>query len=425
MKVTESIFFEVFIHIFTGRRVSVSIAFERIEDQLLLILTPESIDIKVILEKLKKGEEWHISRTFKVNITHLRFEDSGLNELQFCVGRVFDEYTIIDRDVIGIEHDFYFCNSIKLDKRHFVAFRNISILVKIDRVVESDVYIGGSYPNGCIPIETFELLIKKFPKTAELNYYANSRISTIVKEFFPHTDLYEEKFDKFIEKQERSLSFSLEPNVQSIFKENAQIEYRQFWGVREKLLELLSRSDTVREEMWQEQIHGILRLLYPKYISGVREVVIKGVDRHDKRPDFLLIDANGYVDILEIKKPSVQILTKQSSYRNNYVPVRDLAGAIQQIEKYIYCLGVWGKDGERELQKQLSGKLPSNVIPKVVNPQGLLLLGRSDQFNQQQKNDFELIKRQYKHIADIMTYDDLIQRIDNILATLKMEIRGK
>ena len=207
------------------------------------------------------------------------------------------------------------------------------------------------------------------------------------------------------------------------FKENAKIELCQFREVRANLLELLNRSDSVREEVWQKQIHGLLRLLYPKYIAGVREVVIKGVDRHEKRPDFLLVDANGYIDILEIKKPNVQILTKQSSYRNNYVPVRELAGAIQQIEKYIYCLNVWGTEGEKVLQKQLSEKLPNNVMPKVINPQGILLLGRSEQFNQQQKNDFELIKRQYKHIADIMTYDDLIQRIDNILAALNMEIR--
>ena len=166
-----------------------------------------------------------------------------------------------------------------------------------------------------------------------------------------------------------------------------------------------------------------MRLLYPKYIAGIREVVIKGVDRHDKRPDFLLVDANGYIDILEIKKPSAQLLTMQSSYRNNYVPVRDLAGAIQQIEKYIYCLNAWGKDGEQDLQKQLANKLPGSVTPKVVNPQGILLLGRSKDFNNQQNTDFELIKRQYKHIAEIMTYDDLKQRIDNIIAALNEEIR--
>lgn len=73
------------------------------------------------------------------------------------------------------------------------------------RQMTEDVYIGGSDIKDHIPIETFELLIKKFPKTAELNYYANARIATIVKEFFPHTESCEEKFNKFIERQEKSL----------------------------------------------------------------------------------------------------------------------------------------------------------------------------------------------------------------------------
>lgn len=401
-----------------------SIAFERQGSELILTLAPERIFTHEILDVLNKGEEWRISRSFTVTKKHFRSEDTDQNELQFCIGTVYDEYTLIDSDVLGTEHGFYFSNGIKMDKRHFVAYRNISILAKIDHVVERDVYIGGDHPNGCIPIETFELLIRKFPKTAELDYYAHARIATIVKEFFPRAEQHEIKFNKYMERQEKNLSSVLVPSIQTSFKENAAIEFRQFNGIRQDLVDLLDRADTVSEQVWQEQIHGLLRLLYPKYIAGAREVAIKGVDRHDKRPDFLLIDANGYIDILEIKKPGVQLLTKQSSYRNNYVPVRDLAGAIQQIEKYIYCLNAWGKDGEQELQKQLSSKLPSTVLPKVVNPQGILLLGRSNQFNHQQKDDFELIKRQYKHIAEIMTYDDLIQRIDNIIAALYKELRS-
>ena len=400
-----------------------SIAFERQGSELILTLAPERIYTQQILDVLNKGEEWRISRCFTVSKKHFRVEDAEQNEIQFCIGTVYDEYTLIDSDVLGTEYSFYFSNSIKLDKRHFVAYRNISILVKIDHVVEKDVYIGGNHLEGCIPTETYELLIKKFPKTAELDYYARARIATIVKEFFPRAEQHEIKFDKYIDRQERNLTSTFSTKIQTAFKENAAIEFRQFNGIRNDLVELLNRADSVSEQVWQEQIHGLLRLLYPKYVAGIREVVIKGVDRHDKRPDFLLVDANGYIDILEIKKPSVQLLTKQSSYRNNYVPVRDLAGAIQQIEKYIYCLNAWGKYGEQELQKQLSRKLPDTVIPKVVNPQGILLLGRSEQFDQQQKDDFELIKRQYKHIAEIMTYDDLIQRIDNIIAALYKEIR--
>lgn len=401
-----------------------SIAFERQGRKFLLSMSPENFPIKVILDKFKSGESWTISRIFVVKEKHLHFKDIDQNEIEFCIGAVQEEYTLIDRDVLGTKHNFYFSNSIKLNKRHFVAYRNISILAKIDEVADRDVYIGGEHDEDCIPIEVFELLIKKFPKTAELNHYAKSRIATIIKEFYPGAEQYEVNFDKFLERQERSLSSALSHNTQNTFKANIEIELTQFIEIRENLRNLLERADSVNEKVWQEQIHGLLRLLYPKYIAGFREVGIKGVDKYEKRPDFLLVDANGYIDILEIKIPSVQLLTKQASYRNNYVPVRDLAGAVQQIEKYIYCLNAWGEEGEKKLKEKLSEKLPPEVIPKIVNPQGILLLGRSDQFNRQQKTDFELIKRQYKHVAEIMTYDDLLKRIDNIISALKLEKQG-
>lgn len=54
------------------------------------------------------------------------------------------------------------------------------------------------------------------------------------------------------------------------------------------------------------------------YILNIRELSFSGVDGYDKRPDFILVDVNGFIDIMEIKKPTVNILTKQASYRNNY-----------------------------------------------------------------------------------------------------------
>lgn len=148
----------------------------------------------------------------------------------------------------------------------------------------------------------------------------------------------------------------------------------------------------------------------------------KGIDNYDKKPDFVLVDANGFIDILEIKKPDIQILTKQATYRNNYVPVRNLSGSIQQIEKYLTCLNKLDPDKD-EFFSILKESLPPNVKPKALNPQGILLLGRSNQFNVQQKDDFELIKRQYKHITDIMTYDDLITRLENIVNSLKLRLK--
>ena len=63
--------------------------------------------------------------------------------------------------------------------------------------------------------------------------------------------------------------------------------------------------------------------------------------------------------------------------------------------------------------------LPSNFRLKVVNPQGILLLGRSNNLTDEQLFDFEIIKRQHKNIVDIMTYDDLLKRFRNILNQIK------
>lgn len=182
----------------------------------------------------------------------------------------------------------------------------------------------------------------------------------------------------------------------------------------------MNESNVSDEKTWQEQVHGIIRLLYPKYICAIREVSFRGIDKHDKRPDFVLINADGYVDILEIKKPQVQLITQErTKYRNNYVPVRELAGAVQQVEKYAYCLSALGLQGEEALTKRYSDLLPEGIRIRVANPQGLLLMGRSKDFSQEQIRDFEIIKRQYKHIAEIMTYDDLLDRIEHMISALE------
>jgi len=120
------------------------------------------------------------------------------------------------------------------------------------------------------------------------------------------------------------------------------------------------------------------------------------------------------------KTLDVEILSTKPNYRNNYIPQRDFSGAIQQIEKYIFCLST-REDNKKIVQRRINPKLPDGVNINIVNPEGMLLAGRSNRFNEHQMKDFELIKRQYKNVVDIMTYDDLLSRIDNIIKALRKE----
>lgn len=399
-----------------------SLSFETIGNELILCYSPFR-GVEDLLTWLKEKDSYWIKHTFLVTEDLLRESDEEEYDfeetLRFCIGQIGGAYTQIDSDVTGTDHQFYFANDISLKPEMFIAYRDISVLKKIDRIIEHDFYIGGKWEEkGGIPARTFQDLIKTFPKSAELDRYANSRISSIIKEFLPECDKYCEIFNKYIEKKNGLKVSGANSNPA---KTNLEIELAQFSTASLQLEEMLSGSEAIPESRWQEKIQNILQLLYPKYILCTREISFKGVDGYDKRPDFMLVDTNGFVDILEIKKPDVPVLTRQASYRNNYVPVRELAGAIQQIEKYIFCLTSL-EMSQKDVLKKLTALLPGDVKPEIVNPQGILLLGRSNAFNEQQRRDFELIKRQYKNITDIMTYDDLARRLKNIISSLKQRI---
>ena len=393
-----------------------TVDFETNGNELILVYTPErgSEDIK---KRLISEDGVLIKKTFFVNQILLREVDDEFDyedTLRFCIGTIGEHYTHLDSEVFRTKHSFYFANEIKLNYKMFIAHRDIAILRKIDEVIERDFYIGGDWVahNG-ISKETFKDLINKFPKTAEMDKYAHMRIASIIKDYFPECDKYEAIYEKFI----GSKSNSFATTTSTVSKFNIQIELEQFSVAYQELNDMLDRYEAIDEKQWQEKIHNILQLLYPKYICCAREIKFFG-GKNDKQPDFLVVDANGFVDILEIKKADVRVLTQ---YRNNYVAAREISGAVQQIEKYIFCLNSSYK-AQEEVTKKLTELLPHGIEVKFVNPQGILIAGRSNNFDREQLRDFELIKRQYKHVADIMTYDDLAQRLSNIIAALEKRL---
>lgn len=46
-------------------------------------------------------------------------------------------------------------------------------------------------------------------------------------------------------------------------------------------------------------------------------------------------------------------------------------------------------------------------------------MGRDSNLSNAQKGDFEVVKRKYKNIIDIITYDDLLRRLDFIVKELE------
>ena len=57
---------------------------------------------------------------------------------------------------------------------------------------------------------------------------------------------------------------------------------------------------------------------------------------------------------------------------------------------------------------------------KATHPKGFILFGRDDQLDdEKKKTDFQIIRNMYADIIDIITYDDLINRFENIIKALE------
>ena len=218
-------------------------------------------------------------------------------------------------------------------------------------------------------------------------------------------------------KKHRNSILNSKIDSKEIDKNIYENEYQKYKFIHQKLQNMLLNEGEYSEDNWQKEIAKILTLVFPKYLSFLDEVTID-TEEGNKRLDFIFIDTQGNIDVAEIKKSyNVSVLAKSNkkSTRNNYVPSRDLTIAIMQIEKYIYHLNRTGLKSETKIYNAFLKKNYIDMPIKIRNTQGIIILGRSNELNDEQQSDYEVIKRQYKHIADILTYDDLLNRLTILL----------
>ena len=436
-----------------------TILFCQENNQLQLIYSPRDYD-EWILEKFRNNEPILIKKTFylskqllinpdiKNNIEKYlrkRGDPMEVYDFTFKIASLQENYWRIQKDILETKYDVLIDKSVFIKKRlHTYINENVlpnvksieklfvaegtSIFREIDILCNEQIIIGGDIPNA-ISLEDFNLLIAKFPTATEKTHYANSRITNILKEYFYSMIDGEENLRKYFQrKKNRLMKISMDQkSVNIIPDELYKSEIEKFSGIEKIIRDKLNNSsDYDSETEWQNIIIEILPIIFPKYITILSKVPISesySKSYQTRREiDFVLVNTDGYIDILEIKKACKNYIFQSGLYRDNYIPKRELSGAVMQVEKYIYYLNSLNRLEEEKLTNKYKNELPKALNLKIRNPKALILLGRSNYFNEKQKNDFEFIKKKYSNITDIFTYDDLLNRINNIIQSLQKKI---
>lgn len=156
------------------------------------------------------------------------------------------------------------------------------------------------------------------------------------------------------------------------------------------------------EQTWQTFLSEYILVLRNTYgeVLEKNSVSIQG-----KFPDFMLIDAYGYLDIYEIKKPSTRLLALDRG-RNNYYWDPEISKAIAQVENYIHQAQRHADVLRTDIQKS------KGVDVNIVRPQGYIVAGtRSQLASPKMADDFRILSESLKNI-DVILYDDLLASLE-------------
>lgn len=350
-------------------------------------------------------------------------DDRPLYRFRFATTK--DGYHRIPGRILGIDNDVLIvAEGIALDRKVFVAERNISIFRRIAKLKPgSEIVVGGDRVDS-IAVEAFGELLERFPNSIEVDRYAAARVETILGEFFDGATSARDHYESYLNRRNAGARGRALRRDELL-----RAEIDKFVYLRETLSSWLARAASYSEKEWQKMVVGVILLLFPKYVAVLENVRIADFysrpgKRKNRYVDLCVVDANGNIDVIEIKKPFDDVLLSRGIYRGNSVPTKELSGTIMQAEKYLFHLSKWGVEGERELSKRYGSALPAGLQIRVTNPKALLLLGRDRRtdgtggLTENQSFDLEVIKRKYVNMMDIVTYDDLLRRLDRIIVSL-------
>ena len=283
------------------------IDFTKNGDHLLMRYVPERGSDDWLVKPLESKKDIPLSgRTLHVRQEIYRPEiddgDYGMDACyRFLVGHLVDGYYQMDRRFLGIEYDLFMHRSLKFRRPMFVAETNIPIFRGFNDYGFSSLYVGGEHPDA-LPEEVFEEMLHQFPNTYELKKYARARVSSMIRNYVPIQADHEAEYLKY--RQRKASAEGTQPK-----RMFGAYETDKFAALVEKIEGMLDRADTYSEAQWQSEILQVIQFLYPKYVCAFPEAPVRDtLAGKDRKIDFLLVDASGYVDAIEIKKPFAECM---------------------------------------------------------------------------------------------------------------------
>jgi len=179
----------------------------------------------------------------------------------------------------------------------------------------------------------------------------------------------------------------------------------------EKLIE-----ENPAESKWQSFFDEYITLFDTRYVHRLNyKNIATGLTKY---PDLVLVDIYGYVDFYELKKSGADILKYDDSHKTWYW-TEDVVKLIAQASDYLQKARDNALSYANQIKQETSTEDSEGIDVNILNPKAIIVIGTSDKLNTlKKKNNFKALRESLKDI-EFLLYDELLERLKNLLSTLK------
>ncbi len=182
---------------------------------------------------------------------------------------------------------------------------------------------------------------------------------------------------------------------------------------RKKVIDELKRRltgefhETKGDDSWQAWIYAHNWLLGANYQKPIekQKINISGI-----MPDYLFPTLDGFVDVLEIKLPSFEVIEEDENHKGSWAWSSDSNYAIGQVVNYLCEIDRLRLEIERGIQRAYAKQI------SMLKPRAFILIGQSNSWNQDKKEALRKLNHSL-HGIEVLTYSDLIGRGEAFIET--------
>ncbi len=172
------------------------------------------------------------------------------------------------------------------------------------------------------------------------------------------------------------------------------------------------------ESVWQKFFDEYITLFDSRYVHKIDyKNIATGITKY---PDIVLVDIYGYIDFYELKKSGTPLIQYDKNHKTWFWS-KDVSMVIAQVSDYLHKAKENALSYAAAIKTETETETEDGIEVNIINPSAIVVIGHTDQLDTEKKrNHFKNLRESLKDIEFVL-YDELLERLKNLLDTIKIE----